>query len=118
MFGLELGFNRPWYLLLLALLPVLWVFSYRSLAGLGRIRRLAAILLRTSVLLMFILALAEIQLLKTSEKMTVIYLLDQSESVPLAQRQVMMKYVVSAFEEHRNSSRGDKVGVIIFGADA
>lgn len=118
MFGLELGFNRPWYLLLLALLPVLWVLSYRSLAGLGKVRRLVAILLRTSVLMMFILALAEIQLLKTSEKMTVIYLLDQSESVPLPQRQVMMKYVVSAFEEHRNSSRGDKVGVIIFGADA
>jgi hypothetical protein len=118
MFGLEVGFNRPWYLLLLLLLPVLWFFSYRSLAGLGQIRRIVALFLRTSVLLMFIFALAEVQLLKTSEKMTVIYLLDQSQSIPLAQRQEMMRYAIGAFEKHRDRTREDKAGVIVFGADA
>ena len=68
------------------------------------------------VLLM--LALAEIQLLKTSEKLTVVYLLDQSESIPSAQRQAMLQYVVQDVAVHRDRSRGDKAGVIVFGRDA
>ena len=34
-----LVFNNPWYLLLLAVLPVMWWFSFGSLSGLGRWRR-------------------------------------------------------------------------------
>ena len=30
-----LVFNSPWYLLLLALLPSMWWFSFDSLSGLG-----------------------------------------------------------------------------------
>ncbi len=39
MFNYQLDFQSPWYLLLLGLLPLLWWFSFRSLAGLGNIRR-------------------------------------------------------------------------------
>ena len=39
MSGLQITFDKPWYLLLAALLPVLWLFSFRSLAGLGPYRR-------------------------------------------------------------------------------
>ena len=42
-----LAFNNPWYLLLLGLLPFVWWFSFGSLSGLGRWRRLAALGLRT-----------------------------------------------------------------------
>ena len=38
MFGLEIGFDAPWYLLLLLLLPVLWLFSFKSLAGTGKLQ--------------------------------------------------------------------------------
>ena len=41
--GWNLGFYAPWWLLLLGLIPVIWIFSYRSLAGLGKFRRLVAI---------------------------------------------------------------------------
>ena len=54
MFGYELDFQSPWYLLLLGLLPVLWLFSFRSLSGLGNIRRLIALGCRTFVLTMLI----------------------------------------------------------------
>ncbi|MDP6466848.1 MAG: hypothetical protein QF918_03885, partial [Pirellulaceae bacterium] len=83
MSGLEIGFDQPWYLALLSLIPVLWIFSFRSLAGLGNIRRLVAIGLRTLVLTTIVFALAEVQLLQTSDKVTVNYVLDQSESIPL-----------------------------------
>ena len=71
MWGLELSFDKPWYLLLLAAAPALWLFSYKTLAGLGTVRRLAAIALRTIVFLLLVVALAEIQLLRTSGKLTV-----------------------------------------------
>ncbi len=118
MFGWEIGFVRPWYLVLLALLPVLWVFSFRSLAGLGSMRRLVAIGLRSIVLALIVVCLAEIQLLRTSEKLTVIYLLDQSESIPRHKRQAMVDYVVQEVSKHRNGDREDRAGVIVFGADA
>ncbi|MCY2990356.1 MAG: VWA domain-containing protein [Planctomycetota bacterium] len=118
MSGLQLTFDRPWYLVLLALLPVLWLFSFRSLAGLGPYRRLFAIAFRTLMFVLVMLALAEVQLLKTSEKLTVIYLLDQSESIPTTQRQAMLQYVVQEVAAHRDRSRGDKAGVIVFGRDA
>jgi len=58
MFNYHVDFNSPWYLLLLLLAPALWIVSYRSLAGLGNIRRLIAISLRTLVLLLLVFALA------------------------------------------------------------
>ncbi|MCO6459305.1 MAG: VWA domain-containing protein [Pirellulaceae bacterium] len=118
MFNLDVGFGRPAFLALLLLLPLLWVFSYRSLAGLGNVRRLLAIALRSLVVLLFVLALAEVQLRKISQKMTVIYLLDQSESIPLAKRQLMLEYVSEAVSKHRRDERQDRAGVIVFGRDA
>lgn len=118
MFGWNLGFESPWWLLLLALIPVIWIFSFRSLAGLGRIRRIVAMGLRTLVLLLIVLCLADAQLLKTSEKLTVMYVLDQSESVPRPRREAMMHYVIREVAKHRNADREDAAGVIIFGREA
>ncbi|MAG93805.1 MAG: hypothetical protein CMJ48_08665, partial [Planctomycetaceae bacterium] len=115
LFNLDVGFNKPWYLLLLALLPALWFLSFKSLSGLGKVRRLIALSLRTIVVAAVILALAEIQLLKTSDKVTVLYLLDQSQSIPVAKRQAMLQYVVKEVAKHRNAEREDRAGVIVFG---
>ena len=49
-----LVFNSPWYLLLLLLLPAMWWFSFHSLSGLGRWRRLIALGLRTLVMLLLV----------------------------------------------------------------
>ena len=118
MFGLDFAFDSPWFLLLLALVPVLWVLSFRSLSGLGPIRRLFALAFRTVVLVLIVLALAEIQFEQTSDKLTVIYLLDQSLSIPAAQREAMAEYAVREVAAHRNDARGDRAGVIVFGRQA
>ncbi len=118
MSSLEIGFDQPWYLCLLALIPLLWIFSFRSLAGLGNVRRLVAIGLRTLVLAMIVFALAEVQLLRTSDKVTVNYVLDQSESIPLEKRQAMLDFVINAVRDHRNDARGDLAGVVVFGRNA
>src|SRR5688572_8226178 len=115
--GQQIGFNRPEFLWLLAILPVLWVWSFRSLAGLGRIRRVVILLLTSTVVALLIAALAEIQLQQISERITVIYLLDQSESIPAYQREAMLRYVKLEVEKHRNHERGDRAGIIVFGRD-
>ena len=112
----SLGFRSPGYLLLLALLPLLWWFSIRSLAGLGSLRRLIALALRTVVLVAVVLALAEVQWIRTEERLTVIYLLDESQSIPVARRKAMSDYVNKSILKHREKQ--DRVGVIVFGHEA
>ncbi|MHC5538745.1 hypothetical protein ACYOEI_11025, partial [Singulisphaera rosea] len=54
--------GQPWWLLLLPLIiPPLILVSFRSLAGLGAVRRAVAILIRTVVVTLIVLALAELQ---------------------------------------------------------
>jgi uncharacterized membrane protein/Mg-chelatase subunit ChlD len=119
MFGFSgFAFDSPWFLLLLVLLPTLWIFSFQSLSGLGPFRRLFALGLRTAVLLLLIASLAETQIRKKSDRLTVLYLLDQSLSIPGEQRQAMLQYVAEDVREHRNSNREDMAGVIVFGRDA
>src|SRR3972149_7405663 len=100
-----LVFNSPWYLLLLGLLPAMWWFSFRSLSGLGRWRRMMALVLRTAVLALLVAALAEMQYQRTSDRLTVIYLLDQSLSIPESRRAAMIHYVNSSIREQRQADK-------------
>ncbi|REJ66436.1 MAG: VWA domain-containing protein [Planctomycetota bacterium] len=118
MFGYNLTFESPLWLLLLAVVPVLWWASLRSLAGLGRVRRVVALLLRSIVLLVLIAALADAQLVRTTDRLTVIYLVDQSDSIPVATREQMIEYVKRSWERHRDVQRGDRGAVVVFGRDA
>ncbi len=114
----ELGFDRPEYLLVLLLVPALWLVSYRTLAALGPVRRAVALGLRTTVLLLLVLALAELQVRQVSDKVTVLYLLDQSESIPRAKRELMREFVVEHVRRHRDAERNDRAGVIVFAREA
>jgi len=118
MTGLRFSFDHPGYLWLLLLLPLLWAISFRPLAALGRIRRIVAMLFRTAVLIGIIGALAGVQLVWTTERITVMYLLDQSESIPPARRTQMFRFVTDNVQQHRDASREDRAGVIVFGRDA
>lgn len=112
----RLDFDSPWYLLLLAMLPVMWWFGRRSLSGLGRVRKWVVLLLRSAVFVLIVLSLAEIQWVRTNDKLTVIYLLDQSLSIPPERRQAMIEFVNEAVRQHRKNE--DRVGVIVFGREA
>ena len=113
-----LVFNSPWYLLLLLLLPAMWWFSFHSLSGLGRWRRLLALGLRTLVMLLIVAALAEMQYQRTSDRLTVIYLLDQSLSIPESRRDAMVRYVNASIRDQRQAEKDDRAGVIVFGRNA
>ena len=116
MFDYHVTFSSPGYFALLAILPVLWWFSVRRLALLGPVRRWIVIGLRTLVVLLIVVALAEIQTVRVSERLTVIYVVDQSLSIPVEQRRAMIEHVNGAIEKHRQAD--DRVGVVVFGRDA
>ena len=82
MFSYHATFLSPAYLALLLLLPLLWWHGYRRLAGLGGLRRWLALLFRTLVVALLVMAAADLQIVRTNDHLTVIYLLDQSLSIP------------------------------------
>ncbi len=114
----SLSFDYPWMLLLLAVVPLTWLLSYRTLAGLGSGRRIAALTFRSIVLLLVIFALSGIQWVRISDKVTVIYLLDQSDSIARGKRDQMLELAIKSVRAHRNRSREDRAGLIVFGREA
>ncbi len=74
-------FDQPEYLwLLLLAVPIAWL-GMRSLAALEPARRWTAIVLRLLVLAVLVLMLAGLQAVQTHDDLTVIAVMDQSESV-------------------------------------
>ena len=115
---MEIGFETPWALLLLVVIPITWWIGRRSLAGLGPWRRSLALVFRSLVLLLIVLAIAGVQWIWSSDRLTVIYLLDQSDSIPIAKRQLMLDYAIESVKKHRRTNRNDRAGLIIFGREA
>ena len=115
---MRLSFDNPTYLWLLLGLPLLWWIGYGSLAALGKYRRAFAMLFRSAVWVAIVFAIAGVQLVWVSDRVTVMYLLDQSESIPRAKRQVMLDYVVRNVRRHRDRARADRAGIVVFGRDA
>ncbi len=115
---MSLYFLYPQYLWLLILLPLLWWISRQTLASLGSVRRWVVIALRSAVLLLLVFSLAQAQWVRTAERLTVLYLIDQSLSIPAEHRQAMAAYVNSSIEKHRKAELEDRAGVIVFARDA
>jgi uncharacterized membrane protein len=75
-------FTRPWWLAAgVLLIGIVWL-GRRSLSTLGRHRRVLAIGLRCMVIFILIALLARPMLTKTSERLTVIAVVDRSQSIP------------------------------------
>ncbi|HWY88060.1 MAG TPA: vWA domain-containing protein, partial [Gemmataceae bacterium] len=115
---------EPWWLLLLILLPLIVAFSFRSLSGLGQVRRWVAIGLRCLVIALIALALAETHARKQDENLTVLFVWDRSLSIPPEQdreggedlrKQRLMEFINQAVAKRGPGKAGDRAGVIVFG---
>ena len=118
MFDYDFSVERPWFLVLLLLLPLLWTVSWKSLTVGGRARWLLANGLRTVLCLLVISALAEVELVRKNDQLSVIYLVDRSLSIPPDRLDEVVDYVRSTANDFRQSNPDDSVGVITFGGDA
>jgi hypothetical protein len=121
-------FTRPWWLLLLALIPVVLQLARHSLSGLGTYRRWVAITTRCGIVALLACALAEPRVNRPSENVAVLFVLDRSQSLPqdidpaaaladqvdrrwLRVRNFVRDAVLLRGVEHTR----DKSGVVLFG---
>ncbi|MEW4561227.1 VWA domain-containing protein [Bremerella sp. JC770] len=115
---LQFSIEHPQYLLLLGIIPVLWWVSWNGLAMGNRWRWAVANGLRSLLCLLVVLTLAEIELVRTNDRLTVIYLVDRSLSIPPERLEDVVDYVRSTANSFRQQTLDDRVGVISFGGDA
>mgnify|MGYP003618654201 CR=1 FL=1 len=111
----HLEFDRPAYLALALALPWIWWWGRRSAAVLGSARFAAAATLRSIVWLLVVAAAAEMQWVRRDDRLSVLFLLDRSHSVPEPQRRAAIDFVNGAASTR---SGDDAVGAIVFGRDA
>jgi uncharacterized membrane protein len=111
--------NPVWLLTLVAAVPwVVW-FSWKSDVQIGSWRHWIALVLRLLIVLALALAMAGLQWKRPVEGMSVFYLLDRSDSVPSSapsdQQELARKYVVESSKEKKANDLG---GVLVFGSEA
>ena len=98
-----------WLLMILAVIPLL---SRRSLAGVGRVRMILAIVLRCSVIALLVLAIANMQETRKIDDQTVVFVVDGSRSVPVDQRRSGTEFMRAASTTLRAGK--DRIGILQF----
>ncbi|NOT01363.1 MAG: VWA domain-containing protein [Phycisphaerales bacterium] len=111
---IPLSFGRPEWLWLLLLAPATALGSWRALAGLGPVRRAAALAVRSLVIVATALTLADVNRVLRNDDLTVLFLMDRSLSVrEHADRQQQFMEDVT-----RDIPADDRTGVIDFAREA
>ncbi|RME41699.1 MAG: VWA domain-containing protein, partial [Caldilineae bacterium] len=108
-------FGNPWALLLLGLAPLLLFISRGRLIHLSPLRRRLALALRLLLLVLLVLALADARRLRSADDLSVVFLVDVSDSMPPAARETALAFIRDALQA---KPPDDTVGVIAFGANA
>lgn len=114
------AFVQPSYLLLLLLLIPIWAITFAGRRLQGSLpgsagRTWAALLLRSTILLALVLALAGAQIVRSAPNVATVFVLDTSDSISPAARARGEQYIVEALQQMPS---GDRAGIVTFGADA
>ena len=110
-----MAFTTPLALLLLVVaLPPVIALGWPRVAY-RRVRDLTSLALRVLMLLLVVLALAGLQIVRASDRLAVIFLLDASDSVGQAAQEAQLQFVEAALAE---MGPDDLAGVVVFGANA
>ncbi|MHB1457543.1 MAG: VWA domain-containing protein [Armatimonadota bacterium] len=111
-----LQFTKPAYLILL--IPLIY-FMYRmtkhSLADMSAFRAKASLVLRSVILLMLVLALADVRMVRDVSQQCVVFALDMSDSIPKSKRDSAVEYINRAL---KNLTSNQKAAVVVFGENA
>ncbi|HZZ78951.1 MAG TPA: VWA domain-containing protein [Gemmataceae bacterium] len=123
-FLLSVRVQYYWWFLLLGLIPLLIWASWRNLLGLGETRRWIVIGLRSALIMLLALALAEVYARKPNDSVTVIFLWDRSYSMPpepsattgkdLREKRIF-DFINDSVAKRGTKHANDRVGVIVFG---
>ena len=103
--------TRPFLLLLILLLPFLYYGYRRSLVDLSRTQRVMSLIIRIIIVVLLILSVADVQYLKTDDKLAVMFLADISDSISTDGLAKTTDYINEALESR---SGNQQVGIIAF----
>jgi len=107
-------FQTPGYLWLLLLLPLfLWV-GWPS-RGKRQFSEYAALFLRSLLIICLVLGLAELTIQISNDRLSVLYLLDVSDSVSKTQQRVALDFIGQSI---KSKPPDDLAGLIVFGGNA
>ena len=102
-------FEQPWWLALAVLAPAALWLAWGNLAQLGRARRLGSIGLRVTLILLLAALLARPNLARKNPHLTLMLVMDRSQSVPEAVRQSSLEYLARLLPQ---KTPGDQLAVI------
>lgn len=107
-------FTSPWFLLLLLALPIIVWLGWPS-RGPSRRRETISLLLRLLIAVLLVVGLAGLEVRRGADELSVVYLVDHSDSMPAGAQQVALDYVRQAMQK---MGPRDRSAVVIFGGDA
>ena len=113
-FVLPFTFSQPAWLWLCLLIPVLIAASLRSLGGLDPTRRTFALIARSLLVLLLACCMARIEHVRRNKDLTVIFLMDRSDSVRSMQ-DFQEDFIIRA---SLDVPPNDRIGMIDFARDA
>jgi len=107
-------FISPLALLLLLLIPAFAVLGWPA-RGFGRLREIFSLSIRLVIVLCLVLSLAGLEMVRAADELAVVFLIDASDSLPLASQNQAVDYVQQAMSEMKSD---DQAAVVVFGGDA
>ena len=107
--------NKPIYLTLLLLIPLIWFMMNRSFAkGISSKKKIIVGGLRALLIVILGLAVSDPQLMSYSDQVNVIFCLDVSESIPREQKMAAEAFMKKAAADMKSD---DQTGLVVFGKD-
>jgi uncharacterized membrane protein/secreted protein with Ig-like and vWFA domain len=107
-------FTTPILLLLLILLPIIILIG-KPVRGPARRREISALGLRVAIVLCVILALAGLEIVRLSDQVAVVFLLDGSDSMSSEAKGLALDYTRQAIGK---MGPDDQAAIVVFGGDA
>src|SRR5215212_4867326 len=112
---MRLSFIFPAALWLFALLVPFWWLALAVPRRLSALRFWASLLARTALVGMLVLAIAAVQLIRPTDRLTPVFLIDSSDSISASARGQAEAFVQDALKTMRP---GDQAAVVVFGENA
>jgi len=107
-------FQSPEYLWLFMLLPIFLWMGWPS-RGKKNFNEWAALILRSILVTCLILGLAEFNLKIENDRLSVLYLLDVSDSIPKTQQRAALNLIQQSI---KSKPPDDLAGLLVFGGNA
>src|SRR5262249_51000612 len=107
-------FATPIALLLLLVIPYFVWLGWPRLRY-RRQRDITSLAIRIVIVVLLVLALAGTQIVQAADKLTVVFLVDASDSIDQTARAQAEKYIRDAMSQ---MSPDDKAGIVVFGKNA